>query len=46
MASAKKLSNVQRLACLGITGAIRMTPTGAMEALIVLPLLELVIRGR
>jgi len=46
MASAKKkLSKVQRQACLGITGAIRMNPTGAMEALIGLPPLELVIEG-
>jgi len=29
----KKVSKVQRLACLGIMGAIRITPTGAMEAL-------------
>jgi len=42
----KKLSKVQRLACLGITGAIRTTPTGAMEALIGLPLLELVIQRK
>ena len=33
----KKLSKLQRLACLGITGAIRTTPTGAMEALFGLP---------
>ena len=45
MASAKKLSKVHRQACLGITGVIRMTLTGAMEALIGLPLLELVIEG-
>ena len=46
MASAKKkLSKVQRLACLGLTGAIRTTPAGAMEVLIGLPLLELVIQG-
>ena len=38
MASAKKkLSKVQRLACLGITGASRTTPTGEMEVLIGLP---------
>jgi len=30
----KKLSRVQRLACLGITGAMRTTPTNAVEALI------------
>jgi len=36
-ASAKrKLSRVQRLACLGITGAMRTTPTNAVEALICL----------
>jgi hypothetical protein len=43
-ASAKaKLSRIQRLACLGITGAVRTTPTRAMEALICLPPLELVV---
>jgi len=41
----KKLSKVQRLASLGITGAIRTTPTGAMEVLVGLPPLDLVIRG-
>jgi len=47
MASTKiKLSKVQILACLGITGAFRTTPTGAMEVLVGLPLLDLVIRGR
>ena len=46
MASAKKkLSKAQRLACLGIMRAIRTTPTGAMEALVGLPLLDLVIQG-
>jgi len=34
----RKLSKVQRLACLGVTGAIRTTPTGAMETLVGLPL--------
>jgi hypothetical protein len=43
-ASAKKLSKVQRLACLGITGAICTTPTGAMEALVGLAPLDLVIQ--
>ena len=33
------------MACLGITGAICTTPTGAMEALTGLPLLDLVIQG-
>ena len=46
MASAKKkLSIVQRLACSGILGAIRATLTSAMEALVGLPLLDLVIQG-
>jgi len=40
-----KLSKVQRLACLEITGAFRTTPTGAMEALVGLPPLDLVIQG-
>jgi hypothetical protein len=44
-ASAKKLSKVQRLACLGITGTSRTTPTGATETLAGLPLLDLVIQG-
>ena len=38
MASAKKkLSRIQRLACLGISGAMHTTPTNAVEALICLP---------
>jgi hypothetical protein len=32
-----KLFRVQKLACLGITGAMRTTPTNAMEVLICLP---------
>jgi len=40
-----KLSKVQRLACLGITGALRTTSTGAIEALVGLPSLDLVIQG-
>jgi hypothetical protein len=40
-----KLSRIQRLACLGITGAVRTTPTRAMEVLICLPPLELVVQG-
>jgi hypothetical protein len=40
-----KLSKVQRLSCLGITGAFRTTPTGAMEALVGLRPLDLVIQG-
>jgi hypothetical protein len=46
MVSAKKrLRKVQRLACLGVTGAIRTTPTGAMEALTGLLPLDLLIQG-
>jgi len=41
----RKLSRVQRLACLGITGAMRTTPTTAVEALICLPPLELVVQS-
>ena len=40
-----KLSKVQILACLGITGAFRPTPTGAIEAHVGLPLLDLVTQG-
>jgi hypothetical protein len=40
----KKLSRVQRQACLGTTGAICTTPTGAMEELAGLPPLDLVIQ--
>ena len=39
----KKLSRIQRLACLGITGAMHTTPTNAVEALVCLPPLELVV---
>jgi len=46
MAGAKKTrSRVRRLAYLGIMGAIRTTPTGAMEALTGLPPLDLVSQG-
>jgi len=40
-----KLSKVQRLTCLGITGDFCTTPTGAMEVLVGLPPLDLVIQG-
>ena len=40
-----KLSKVQRLACLGITGVFQTTPTSAMEVLVGLPPLDLVIQG-
>jgi hypothetical protein len=41
----KKLSRVQRLACLGITEVICTTPTDAIVALTGLPLLDLVIHS-
>jgi hypothetical protein len=41
----KKRSKIQRLTCLAITGAIRTTPTGAMEALVGLPPMDLMIQG-
>jgi len=45
-ASAKrKLSTVQRLACLVITVAMRIIPSNAVEALIWLPPLELVVQS-
>jgi hypothetical protein len=36
-----ELSKLQRMACLGITGAMRTTPTAAMEVLIGFPPLHL-----
>ena len=41
----KKLSKIQRLDCFGIRGAMHTTPTNAVEALICLPLLELVVHS-
>jgi len=41
----RKLSRVQRLACLGITGAQHTTPTNAVEAIICLSPLELVVQS-
>jgi len=41
----KKLNRIQRLACLGITGTMRTTPTNAVEALICLRPLELVVQS-
>ena len=46
-ASAKKrLSRVQRLTCLGITGAMRTASTSAMVALTGLPPLELLVQSK
>jgi hypothetical protein len=39
------LGTIQRLACLGITGVMRTTPTNAMEAFVGLPPLDLVVQG-
>lgn len=39
--SAKQLTQLQRLACLSTTGAMRTTPTAAMEAMLCLPPLDL-----
>jgi hypothetical protein len=39
------LGTIQRLACLGITRAMRTTPTNVMEALVGLPPLDLVVQG-
>jgi hypothetical protein len=45
-ASAKKrLSRIQRRACLGITEAMRTTPTGAMEVITCLPPLEFLVQS-
>ena len=37
----KKLRSIQRIACLGITGTMRTTPTGATKTRLCLPSLEL-----
>jgi len=41
--SRTELSKVQRLACLAITGVMKMTPTAAMEVLLDLPPLQMMI---
>lgn len=41
----RKLTQLQRLACLGVTGAIRTTPTAALEVLLDLVPLHLVIKA-
>lgn len=43
--SIAKLSKLQRLACLSITGAMSTTPTAAMETLLGLPPLHLVVES-
>ena len=44
--AAEKLNRVQRLACLGMTGAMRTTPTATMEVLLNLPPLHTVVREK
>jgi hypothetical protein len=39
--SKKELSKIQKLACLAITGAMKMTPRAAMEDLLGLPALRM-----
>ena len=39
------LNHIQRLACLGITGAMRSAPTAALEVLLCLPPLHLVVEA-
>jgi hypothetical protein len=41
----QQLSTIQRLACLEIKGAMRTTPTKAVEAIVGLPPLDLVVQG-
>jgi len=41
----KKLSRVQIVACLGVTGAMRTTPTNAVAAFVCLPPLKLVVQS-
>jgi hypothetical protein len=38
-----QLGRIQRMACLAITGAMKSTPTAAMEVLLNLPLLDILI---
>ena len=38
-----KLNHLQRMACLGITGAVRTTPTAAMEVMLNLPPLHILL---
>jgi hypothetical protein len=41
----QQLSTIQRLACLGIMGVMRTTPTTVVEALVGLPPWDLVVQG-
>jgi hypothetical protein len=41
----QQLSKIERLACLGIMGVLRTTPTNAVEVLVGHPVLDLVVQG-
>jgi hypothetical protein len=40
----KRLSHLQRMTCLGITGGMRSTPTTALVVMLMLPPLHLLIK--
>jgi hypothetical protein len=40
----KRLSHLQRMTCLEITGGMRLTPTSTLEAILMLPPLYLLIK--
>jgi hypothetical protein len=42
----KRLSHLQRMTCLGITGGMRSTPTSALEVMLMLPPLHLFIKQK
>jgi hypothetical protein len=44
--SKKEISKIQKLACLAITEAMKMTPRAAMEVLLGLPALHVMMRQR
>ncbi|XP_054281228.1 uncharacterized protein LOC128998898 [Macrosteles quadrilineatus] len=41
----KRLQKIQRVACLSITGAMRGTPTAALEVVLNLPPLDIIVKG-
>jgi hypothetical protein len=41
----EKLAKLQRMACLGITGAMRTTPTTSMEMILGIPPLDFYLKG-
>jgi hypothetical protein len=40
----KRLSHLQRMTCLGISGGMRSTPTSALEVILMLPHIHLFIK--